>query len=119
MRAGHSARSGSAIQAAHIDHKAVTHVSLEHPLISLVDLLDRNHLDVRDDVVFGAEVEHFLGFGNAADQRAGQLAALEQQMEYVRGGMRLRRSADQGHGAVTTEQREQGVEVMGSGYGVE
>ena len=30
----------------HVDHEAVLHVALQHPLVGLVDLLDRDHLDV-------------------------------------------------------------------------
>jgi hypothetical protein len=34
---------------------------------TVVDLLDADELDVRDDVLRGAEIEHFLRLGDAAD----------------------------------------------------
>ena len=40
----------------------------------LVDLLDRDHLDVGHDPALGAEVEHLLGLVNPADQRRGDAA---------------------------------------------
>src|SRR5690554_5331454 len=58
-------------QARAVDHKPVLHVTLEHPLISLVDPLGPDQLDVRDDPVPGAEVQHLVRFRDAADPRAG------------------------------------------------
>src|SRR5215210_2378814 len=58
-------------QRRHVDGEAVLHVRLEHPLVGLVDLLDRDHLDIGSDVVLSAEVEHLLRLGNAADIGAG------------------------------------------------
>jgi hypothetical protein len=46
-----------------VDHEAVLHVALEHALVGFVDLVGADHLDVGDDAVFGAEVEHLLGLG--------------------------------------------------------
>ena len=48
----------------------------------------------RDDAVLGAEVEHLLGLGDAADERAGEAAAAEDQAEGGDGERMLRR-ADQ------------------------
>src|SRR5208283_2038321 len=46
----------------HVDREAVLHVRLHQPLISFVDLLNRNDFDVGDNVVLRAEVEHLLSF---------------------------------------------------------
>ena len=48
---------------------------------------DPDHLDVRDDAVLGAEIEHLLRLGDAADQRAGELAALEDEARQMATGM--------------------------------
>src|SRR5690348_5945332 len=56
--------------AAHVDDEAVADVVLEQSLIGLVDLVHGDELDLGVDVLLGAEIEHFLGFRNAADGRA-------------------------------------------------
>ena len=78
-----------------IDHEAVLDVALEHALVGCVDLLDRDHLDVGDDAVLGAEVEHLLGLRDAADERAGERAALQDQVE-------RRRATDAASGGAPT-----------------
>lgn len=65
-----------------------------------------------------AEVQHFLGFLEATDDRAGEAAATEQQGE-SRNFERLFRGADQGHVAVTAEQIEIGIDVVIGGDGIE
>lgn len=68
-------------QRAHVDRKAVLHVAAQHPLIGFVDLLNRDYLHVRDNLMLGAEIEHLLRLGYAADQRAGEIAAFEDEAE--------------------------------------
>ena len=77
----------------HVDGEAILHIGLEQPLVSFVDLLDRDHFDVGGDVVLAAKIEHLLGFGNAADGRAGEAAAAEDEAEGRdgRGASRARR----------------------------
>ena len=65
-----------------------------------------------------AEIEHLLGFGDAADGRAGEAAASEDQAEGG-DGERLLRRADQGDVAVAAEQVDVGVDVVIGGDGVE
>ena len=48
---------------------------LSQPLVGFVDLLDGDDFDIGGDVVLAAEVEHLLGLGDAADERAGEAAA--------------------------------------------
>src|SRR5215471_4110981 len=55
----------------HVDGETVLHIGLRQSFVGFVDFLDGNHLDVGGDVVRAAEVEHLLGFGNAADGRTG------------------------------------------------
>src|SRR5579864_6522552 len=50
-----------------IDHKAILHVALEQTFVGFIDLLNLDQLDVCRDSLIGAEVEHLLGFGDAAD----------------------------------------------------
>ena len=83
----------------HVDAEAVLHIGLDQPLVGFVDLLDRDDFDVGSDIVLAAEAEHFLRLGNAADNRAGQIAAAHQQREGG-DGHRLFRRADEGEGAV-------------------
>ena len=65
-----------------------------------------------------AEVEHLLGLGDAADERAGEAAASEDEAEGG-DGERLRRRADEGEVAVAAEQVDIGVDVVIGGDGVE
>ena len=52
----------------HVDGEAVLYVGLQQPVIGFVHLLDGDDLDVGRDVMFAAEVEHFLGFRYPADR---------------------------------------------------
>src|SRR5258708_25556910 len=63
----------------HIDGEPVLHIGLEQPFVSFISLLDWDHLDIRGDVVLPAEIEHLLGFGNAADHGTGEAAAAHNQ----------------------------------------
>jgi len=67
----------------------------------------------------GAEIQHVLGFLDTADQRTGQAAALEDQVEHRRRRVRAVGGADQGHGAVALEQVEERIQVVRRGHGVE
>jgi hypothetical protein len=58
----------SALERGHVDHEAVFHIALEHAFVGLVDLVHGDHLDVRDDLMLGAEIQHFLGFSDASNQ---------------------------------------------------
>jgi len=109
----------SPLQRPQIDHKPVLHIPLQHPLVRLVDLLDRDDLDVRRDAVLGAEVEDLLGLRDAADERAGQAAPLHDHVEDGGGGVRLARRADQDQGAVPRQELEVGVQAVRRGDGVD
>ena len=91
---------------------------LSQPLVGFVDLLDRNDLDVGGDVVLAAEVEHLLGFGEAADERAREAAAREDEAEDG-DGQRLLWRAHHGDVAVAAQQVDVGVDVVFGGHGVE
>ena len=104
------------LEGRHVDGEAVLHVGLEQPLVGFVDLLDGDDFDVGGDVVLAAEVEHLLRLGDAADGRAGEAAAAQDEAE---GGdrQRLRRGTDEGQVAVAAEQVEVGVDVVLGGDG--
>ena len=53
----------------------------EETLVGLIDLLDGDDFDVGGDVVLATEVEHFLGFGEAANGGAGEAAAAKDEVE--------------------------------------
>ena len=65
----------------HVDGEAVLHIRPKQSLVSLVDLLDRDDFDIGGEVMRAAKVEHLLGLGDAADERAGEAAASEQKAE--------------------------------------
>ena len=52
--------SASLFEARDVDDEAIAHVVLEHALVGLVDLIDRDHLDIGGDSLLAAEVEHLL-----------------------------------------------------------
>ena len=66
---------------------------------------------VRDDAVLAAEVEHLLGLGDAADERAGQHLVAPDERE-GRQRSRLGRNADQHHRPLSRQQAQVGVVVV-------
>ena len=65
---GERATLASGAQTGDVDHEAIPHVAPDDPIVGLVDLLHRDELDVRDDVVLAAMIQHLLRLGDAADQ---------------------------------------------------
>ena len=62
-----------------VDDVAVAHARIHDVVVRLRDVFAADHLDLRDDAVCGAEVEHLLGFGDAADLGTGEgLAAVHE-----------------------------------------
>src|SRR2546427_1392843 len=57
----------SGSKAGAVDHEPVAHVPAPHACIGLVDLVRLDDLDVRDDSVLPAVVEHLLGLADPAD----------------------------------------------------
>ena len=68
IRAADLCRLHILLQRRHVDDVAESHFGLLDMLVGVVDLLDRDNLDVRADPVFGAEVQHLLRVGQVADQ---------------------------------------------------
>src|SRR5207342_2213897 len=52
-----------------VDYESIFDVAAQHAVVGRVDVLDRNHLDLGHDAALGTEIEHLLGFSEAADQR--------------------------------------------------
>ena len=50
-----------------VDDEAIADVAFEHTGIGGGDILDIDDLYVGNDIVLFTEVQHFLGFGEAAD----------------------------------------------------
>src|SRR6266481_9157013 len=63
----------------HVDRKPVLHIGLEQSFVSFVDFLDRDYFNVSGDIMLPAKIEHLLGFGDAANGRAGQAMATHDQ----------------------------------------
>ncbi|CAI8970677.1 hypothetical protein EMIT0P294_50214 [Pseudomonas sp. IT-P294] len=74
--------------------------------------MDVEHFDVAGDVVLGAEIQHFLGFGDATDQRTGQYATTQYQFGGVDGWIDRFDQSHQNVHAVETQGIEVGVEVV-------
>src|SRR5450759_4993590 len=62
--------------------------------------------------MFRTKVEHLLCLAYPADQRTGQLAALQDEVENSRRRMRLCRCTHQRHGAIQFEQLQEWIQVM-------
>src|SRR5437899_8396527 len=68
-------------QCVHLDDKAIPHIAVERPLIRLIDLLDRDHLDIGGDMAFRAVIEHLLRLAYTTDARARQCSSFEDERE--------------------------------------
>ncbi len=106
------------VERGHVDDEAVFDVAFEHAFVGFVDLVHADHFDVRGDVVLAAEVEHFLGFGEAADEGAGEGFAAHDEGEGGYGEGFLR-GTDEGKVAIDGEHVEVGVDVVIGGDAVE
>src|SRR3984957_8158825 len=103
--------SGFAFERGHIDDKAVFDIGLLQAVIGFVDLLDGDDFDISGEVVFAAEVEHFLGFDGASDGRTGEAATAEDKVE-GRHGQRFFRRAYKREVAVAAKKVEIRVDVV-------
>lgn len=87
----------------HIDHETIADVALDDTLVGLIYLLDGNKFDIAEDTVTAAEIEHFLGFLNSADQRTCQMPTAPNQIESVN-GRRFFGNAQKHHGSVALQE---------------
>ena len=72
----------------HINREAILYIGLEHSIVSLVNLLDRNNFNICSNVMFATKVEHFLRFRKTSYYRTRDAAALEQKSK-TRYGVRF------------------------------
>ena len=109
----------STLQSAVVDDEAITDVALLHPLKCGVDVLDGNLLNLGDNVVLAAEIEHLLRLLDAADARAGDdLAAKNKRVRVDLIGD----GANEAHhdkGAIEVEAVDVRGELMLNGNGVD
>ena len=98
-------------QRGHINHETVADILFQHPRPSLIDFLNWDELDIRDDAMLGAEFEHLLGLGDAADAGSAEVAAGHDDAEGVDREWVLGH-ADKGEGPIEFKQRQVGVEVV-------
>ena len=99
------------LQRRHVDGEAILYIRLEEPLVGLVDLLDRDDLDLRGDAVLPAEVEHLLGLGDATNEGSGEALAAKEKTE-GRDRQRFVRRPDERESAVDGEQVQIGIDVV-------
>lgn len=64
------------LQSTHIDHKPITHIPFDHTIICFVNFLNRDELNIRDDIMLCTKVQHFLGFCGAANHRTHDSASV-------------------------------------------
>src|SRR5262245_3201649 len=76
-------REASAAQRSHIDYETVTHITAQHTLVRLIDVLNRNGFDIGNHLVLRAEVQHLLRFGDAADAGPCQVTSRHQEIEHA------------------------------------
>src|SRR5690606_18485468 len=101
-----------------VDDEPVAHVAVDHPVVGVVDLVGGDDLDLGADAVLGAELQHLLGLGDAADHGTGQRAPERGQMEAAQGGGVLRH-AELDEGAVAAQQAQILLHRQVGGDGVE
>lgn len=82
-----------------------------------LDTVRGDHLDVRDDPVHGAEIEHPLGLRDAADHREIDCPAVEK-IVGVRLRIRVLGHSHQGQRAALCQQNEVVFEAVAPGHGV-
>lgn len=83
------------LQTRHINHKAIFHIAFLHTLIGGVDVLHINHLHIWHDIILGTKIQHFLGFGNAANHRRRNATATHNHRHGVNGLFQLAHQTDQ------------------------
>ena len=94
---------GGELQRCHVDNEAIFNIALDQALVSFVDLLNRDHLDVRGNIMLPAKVQHLLRFGDAADKRAGETAPIDDEIKHLNIQW-FARDTDLGQGAIALEQ---------------
>lgn len=58
---------GICLQCCHIDHEPIPYIAAQHSFVRGGDVFDVDEFDIRNDIVFSAEIQHFLGFWDASD----------------------------------------------------
>ena len=56
------------LQAFHINYKSVFHIAFQHSLVSFINVLHFDDLNIRNDIMLATEIQHLLGFLDAANQ---------------------------------------------------
>ena len=99
------------LQRFHVDDKTIFYIAFHHALIGPVDLLNRDHFDVRCDVVLSTVIQHLLRFLDPADTGSCERPAVADEGEGGYGSGLLGYAYDH-HLAVDPEQGEQSVDVV-------
>src|SRR6266702_14441 len=98
-----SHRSWLFFQRLQVENEAVLHISLDHAFPRISNLVEARHLDVGDDVVLAAEVQHLLRLRNAANHRTREVLA-----SHNREGVNRERLLRNSHGAKGSIPLQQG-----------
>ena len=88
------------LQRRHVDDEAVFDVAFQHAFVGGVDVCHVDEFNVGGDVVFAAEIQQFLCFRDAADERTGDGAALHDERHGVERRFGLPDQADEDQRAV-------------------
>ena len=73
------------MQRCHINNEAIFHVALDQAIVSLIYVLNGDEFDIRSDVMLAAEIQHFLGFFDTANQGAAETAPTKNQATDIQG----------------------------------
>src|SRR4051812_22977708 len=60
------------LQRRHINNEAILHVTFQQTVISFIDIVYVNHLDICRDIVFSTKIQHLLSLCNAANCGTGK-----------------------------------------------
>jgi len=53
----------------HVDYETMAHIAFQHSFVGFINILHFDDFNFGYDIVFAAEIEHFLRFCNASDYR--------------------------------------------------
>src|SRR4029453_4228249 len=91
------------------------HLSRLHPLERLIHLVDTNDLDLRLDVVRGAELQDLLRLRQPADEGSGNASSMKPHLARVHSLCQLTERADDREDAVAPQAREIRIDVVAHG----
>src|ERR1700681_2789949 len=100
------------LQGRHVDHEPVFDLVVEKAHVGLLNVLHSDHLDIGDNSLLRAKIEHLLRLGDAADHGASYGLPAEDHLEDGGRRMRMLRRAHQRQSSITLQQFDERIEAM-------